>query len=89
MRVIVQETKYNVLVQETVEEVVVQRNVYNAVISNERGLQGASGAAIDDNNISTGTAYSSQKIENRLDETVGDETTNLSLFFRNQLSQGV
>ena len=45
--------------------------------------------AIDDTAISATTAYSSFKVEARLDEDVGEPETDFALIFRNALSKGL
>ncbi len=42
---------------------------------------------IDDENISQDSTYSSFKIEDRIEEEIGDDDFNFVLLFENQLSQ--
>lgn len=48
----------------------------------------AAGTEINDNAAALNTTYSSQKIEDRLDEEIGEEDLNYTLIFENQLSRG-
>ncbi|MEH6630149.1 MAG: hypothetical protein V7776_04960 [Halopseudomonas aestusnigri] len=53
-----------------------------------QNIYNTTGTTIDDGAPRSDAVYSSEKVEERFDEEIGDEELNFSVLFRNQISQG-